>query len=358
MREIFNRAGQVTSVRVVVDKDTKQPKGYAFIDFADSASAQAAVEKLSNYDYNGRKLRVDGAERELSSRPGDRGGGPGDRGPPGGPHGGFGFRGGGGGGDAELAPSKPNTVDKVQQIREQAALEQAKAAAMEGAERSEIARLMETLSPLQLLHVVGEMQRLAVSAPEVARALVSENVQLGLALQHAEFLVGLLEEPSLPTDAEVKERAKSVREKLWQAGGPAVPPPPGGARGMPPMPVGTPMPTGGAPMQYMAAPYGPMMATMVSTAQHPGTPYARAVASRDPRLGGVLGTAMQALGPPAMVQPPGTPVAVAAPLPAAVQQQGLLERLVQLSPAQIDQLPHEQKVQLLQFLQTLPANAS
>ena len=80
-------------------KDTKQPKGYAFCDFDDhasvqavdficlcghpphlpegcpravrkSAGAEAAIEKLNHVEYNGRKLRIDAAERELSGSQG------------------------------------------------------------------------------------------------------------------------------------------------------------------------------------------------------------------------------------------------------------------------------------------------
>eukprot|EP00434_Breviolum_minutum_P036373 symbB.v1.2.032225.t1/scaffold3839.1/size96963/4 len=57
LKELFGKVGNVTSVRLVLDKDTKTPKGYAFADFADPASA--AVEKLNHVEYNGRKLRID-----------------------------------------------------------------------------------------------------------------------------------------------------------------------------------------------------------------------------------------------------------------------------------------------------------
>ncbi|CAJ1345641.1 unnamed protein product, partial [Effrenium voratum] len=65
LKELFGKVGNVTSIRLVLDKDTKQPKGYAFADFADPASVQAAVDKLNHVEYNGRKLRIDAAEREL-----------------------------------------------------------------------------------------------------------------------------------------------------------------------------------------------------------------------------------------------------------------------------------------------------
>ena len=66
IREIFNRVGEVTSVRLVCDQVTKQPKGYAFCDYFESTSVQAAISQLNNVEYNGRRLRVDWAERELN----------------------------------------------------------------------------------------------------------------------------------------------------------------------------------------------------------------------------------------------------------------------------------------------------
>eukprot|EP00928_Gymnodinium_smaydae_P047159 TRINITY_DN3145_c0_g1_i1.p1 TRINITY_DN3145_c0_g1~~TRINITY_DN3145_c0_g1_i1.p1 ORF type:complete len:393 (-),score=63.26 TRINITY_DN3145_c0_g1_i1:80-1258(-) len=363
LKEIFGRAGNVASVRIVVDKETRQPKGYAFVDFGDSVAVQAAIEKLNNYEYNGRKLRVDGAERELSATritidpraPPTRGGPTPTSDPP------------------PLLPPQPTVQDRMAMLREQAALEEAKATATESAARSEVARIMETLTPLQLLHLVGEMQRLTLSAPEVARALVGENVQLGLALAHAEFLVGLLQEPGLPTDAEVKERAKSVREKLWYGGGPpvvaprpigvvasgaaiAVPAVPGLMPSppsvVPPPPPGV-APLGVSPVRFVASPvpaYGPMLgATAPAPVQQvrvapypqtlPGTaahvpPRAPAAATVVPPVSGGLNLSI--------------------PSTATQEQRSLLERLMQLSPEQIDQLPDDQKKQLLQFLEKLP----
>merc|ERR1711920_669118 len=98
-------------------------------------------------------------------------------------------------------------ADRMARLKEQEAAEAARVAAAEAAERAEIGRLMETLTPQQVLHILGEMQRLALRAPEVARALVSENLQLALALQHAEFLAGLVDDSPIPCEPEVKERA-------------------------------------------------------------------------------------------------------------------------------------------------------
>eukprot|EP00440_Ansanella_granifera_P046969 gb/GFBE01050863.1/.p1 GENE.gb/GFBE01050863.1/~~gb/GFBE01050863.1/.p1 ORF type:complete len:389 (+),score=79.76 gb/GFBE01050863.1/:1-1167(+) len=354
LKELFSKVGNVTSVRLVLDKDTKTPRGYAFADFADPASVQAAVDKLNHVEYNGRKLRIDAAERELHNPYGGREDGPG-------PHKG---KGGGKGVpptpiDPAMLPKVDTVADRLARQKEQEAAEKAKMAAAENMERAEIARLMETLTPQQVLHVLGEMQRLTLRAPDVARALVGENQQLALALQHAQFLAGLLEEPPLATEPEVRERARTVREKIWGVSSAPAPAP-----GMPTAP-GAPM---AAPMLIPGLPPGvtPLFVPgQASATMMPGTPQAFAPtmmpmgAMSMPSAPVPFGaaTAYTAAMPTQMV-PSQVPMSAPGVVPGASteeQRRSLLERLAQLSPAEIDKLPHNTKVQLLEFLQKMPA---
>jgi RNA recognition motif-containing protein len=86
------------SVKLMTDRETGRSRGFAFVDFADSASAKAAMEALNGTVLDGRPLRVD----EATERTGGGGGGGGGRGGfgggGGGGRGGFGGGGGGGGG--------------------------------------------------------------------------------------------------------------------------------------------------------------------------------------------------------------------------------------------------------------------
>jgi len=54
-----------SSARIVRDKVTSVSKGYAFCDFEDAASAQAAIQSLNNAEFRGQQLRLDTAERGL-----------------------------------------------------------------------------------------------------------------------------------------------------------------------------------------------------------------------------------------------------------------------------------------------------
>jgi len=62
LKEIFGRVGAIASLRLVYDKDTKQPKGYGFCDYQDPDSAVRAVKELSDAECNGRRLRIDLAD--------------------------------------------------------------------------------------------------------------------------------------------------------------------------------------------------------------------------------------------------------------------------------------------------------
>jgi RNA recognition motif-containing protein len=86
---------KVESARIMVDRDTGRSRGFAFVEMANDADAQAAIAALNGVELDGRPLRVNEAQ-ERAPRPG--GGGGGGRGGYGGGGGRGGYGGGGGGG--------------------------------------------------------------------------------------------------------------------------------------------------------------------------------------------------------------------------------------------------------------------
>ncbi len=94
LRDAFTATGQeVAEVKLVLDRDTGRPRGFAFVEMATDEGARVAMESLSGKDLQGRTIAVSEA-RECTG-----GGGGGGRGGFGGGHGGGGDRGGYGGGD-------------------------------------------------------------------------------------------------------------------------------------------------------------------------------------------------------------------------------------------------------------------
>ena len=91
LREHLSSVGEPTQIVLPVDRETGRPRGFAFVDYADRAVAEAAVSRFDQQPFKGRPLAVSEArpreERPAGApRPGGFGG---PR--PGGPGGGGGF---------------------------------------------------------------------------------------------------------------------------------------------------------------------------------------------------------------------------------------------------------------------------
>jgi cold-inducible RNA-binding protein len=84
LRDVFAATGhEVAEVKIILDRDSGRPRGFAFVEMANDAGAQAAIETLNGKDVQGRSIVVN----EARERTGGGGGGRGDRG---GNRGGFG----------------------------------------------------------------------------------------------------------------------------------------------------------------------------------------------------------------------------------------------------------------------------
>ncbi len=95
LREYFAQCGTVESATVITDRATGQSRGFGFVEMAAEADAQAAISKLNDKPFEGRRLTVNVANPQGAGRSG--GGGGGGR-PGGGGRSGGGFGGGGGAG--------------------------------------------------------------------------------------------------------------------------------------------------------------------------------------------------------------------------------------------------------------------
>ena len=97
VRGLFEKHGKVDSVKLINDRETGRPRGFAFVDMA-AGEAQNAIQQTNGFQMGGRPLRVNEAqERAPRSKSPGGGGGYGGGGGGGGYGGGGGDRGGGGG---------------------------------------------------------------------------------------------------------------------------------------------------------------------------------------------------------------------------------------------------------------------
>ena len=94
LRDAFAEGGRnVVEVKIVMDRDTGRPRGFAFVEMGSDAEAEAAISSLTGREIQGRPINV----REARARA-PRSGGGGGYGGGGGGGGGRGKGGGGGGG--------------------------------------------------------------------------------------------------------------------------------------------------------------------------------------------------------------------------------------------------------------------
>jgi len=81
LRQAFGQYGTVTSVNIIMDRETGRSRGFAFVEMADATEGKAAIEGLNLQDLGGRALTVNEARpREDRGGRGGRGGGGGGRG--------------------------------------------------------------------------------------------------------------------------------------------------------------------------------------------------------------------------------------------------------------------------------------
>jgi cold-inducible RNA-binding protein len=76
IRTLFSEVGDISSVRLIMDRETGQSKGFAFVEMANDAEALLAVSQFNGYQMDGRSLTVNEARpREERSGGGGYGGG-------------------------------------------------------------------------------------------------------------------------------------------------------------------------------------------------------------------------------------------------------------------------------------------
>jgi len=78
LKELFEEYGEVSSAKIITDRDTRRSKGYGFVEMPTDEDGQRAIEELNDAEYDGRTLSVSIARpRAEGDRPRNnfRGGG-------------------------------------------------------------------------------------------------------------------------------------------------------------------------------------------------------------------------------------------------------------------------------------------
>lgn len=73
LKSLFEEHGRVNRVTIAKDRETGKPRGFAFVEMANEAEADAAIEALDNSSVNGRTIAVKKADDRGSKPAGERG---------------------------------------------------------------------------------------------------------------------------------------------------------------------------------------------------------------------------------------------------------------------------------------------
>lgn len=73
LKQAFGAFGQVSSVAIIKDKFTGEPRGFGFVEMPNNTEAQAAISGMNSKELKGRALTVNEAKpRNDGQRGGDR----------------------------------------------------------------------------------------------------------------------------------------------------------------------------------------------------------------------------------------------------------------------------------------------
>jgi RNA recognition motif-containing protein len=68
VRQAFAGFGDVTSVRIITDRETGRSRGFGFVEMADAEAGKAAISALDGTELDGRPLTVNEARPRTPQR--------------------------------------------------------------------------------------------------------------------------------------------------------------------------------------------------------------------------------------------------------------------------------------------------
>lgn len=75
LNDLFGEYGEVSSAKVIKDRETGKSRGFGFVEMPDNSIAQQAIEELNSAEYDGRVINVTEARPKERRDNNGRGGG-------------------------------------------------------------------------------------------------------------------------------------------------------------------------------------------------------------------------------------------------------------------------------------------
>ena len=74
LNDLFSEYGEISSAKVIMDRETGRSRGFAFVEMPDDAAAQKAIDELNGAEFDHKTIAVNVA-RPREERPRNGGGG-------------------------------------------------------------------------------------------------------------------------------------------------------------------------------------------------------------------------------------------------------------------------------------------
>ena len=287
IKHLLGTVGTVTKFRLMQNPETGKPKGFGFADYTDADSAASAVRNLNDHEIQGRKIRVDWPHNnDKDSVPQDYSQMNNQE-----------MAGNASGAGPGLPPLPPG-IDLPPNLKCADA----------------ISNTLKSLPPTQLLDILTQMKSLCVTNPAMAKQLMDEAPQLSYAIFQALVLMNLVDPSVLATVVEQNahqpqpQQPQQPHMNIPQPQAPAIPQ----HQQAPPQQYGYP-----APQPQMQ----PMQQMQQMQNRNVPTP--------------------QQYAPPPQQQPMAPEM--------SAEQRVMLEQVMALPQAQIDQLPPAERMQIMQL---------
>ena len=68
LRDAFGAFGEVSSVKILMDRETGRSRGFGFVEMPNKSEAEAAIAQLNGKDLGGRALRINEARPREQRR--------------------------------------------------------------------------------------------------------------------------------------------------------------------------------------------------------------------------------------------------------------------------------------------------
>ncbi len=78
LQELFAAYGEVTSAKIITDRDTDRSRGFGFVEMSNDTEGQKAIAELNDTDFEGKTITVNVARPKTERSQGgynNRGGG-------------------------------------------------------------------------------------------------------------------------------------------------------------------------------------------------------------------------------------------------------------------------------------------